>query len=128
MFLDSSILIEIFRSKKTSKRFEHIFRIIKNEPLYISLIQLGEISDWCLKNNINPVERISSLKDIVNIIPLNEDICIEGSRIKFEMRKSGMSNFSLIDGMILASSRSILQQLLTTDSDFSQSEDAVIIG
>ncbi len=127
MFLDTSIIIEIFRSKKNSKRFEKIFQFIENDQLFISIIQLGEISDWCLKNNINPLNRISKLKDIVNITPLDEDICMEGSRIKFEMRKSGASNFSLIDGMVLASSISILQQLLTTDSDFHKAEDAILI-
>lgn len=100
---------------------------MENEQLFISLIQLGEISDWCLKNNIDPLQRISKLKDIVNITPLDEDICIEGSKIKFEMRKSGASNFSLIDGVVLASSRSILQKLLTTDSDFNKAGDAIII-
>ena len=127
MFLDTSIIIEIFRSKKRSKRFEKIFDIIKDEPLFISIIQLGEISDWCLKNNISAYERISSLKDIVNIIPLDEGICIEGSGIKNEMRKSGISNFGLLDGIILASARAIVQKLLTTDSDFKKADDAIII-
>jgi predicted nucleic acid-binding protein len=127
MFIDTSIVIEIFRLEKRSKKFEKIHDIIKNEPMFISVIQLGEISDWCLSNGIDPSDRISKLKKIFNIIPLDELSCIEGSKIKFEMRKSGKTKFSLMDGIILASARSVNQKLLTSDSDFKKAEDVVFI-
>jgi predicted nucleic acid-binding protein len=127
MFLDTSVIIEIFRNKKGQETFEKIYKHIKDEPLFIFMLQIGEISDWCLNNKINPSDRITKLKDIINIIPLNEKICLEGSEIKYEMRKSGKSKFSLMDGLILASARSINQKLLTTDSDFKKVEDAIVI-
>lgn len=127
MFLDTSIIIEIFQSKKKDRRFEEIYKLIKDESLFISMIQIGEISDWCLNNNINPLERISKLEDIVNIIPLNKNICFEGSKIKFEMRRKGVSKFSLVDGIILASAESINQMLLTIDKDFKKAEGAIVL-
>ncbi len=72
MFLDTSIIIEIFRCREDTKSFQDIYELIKDGPLFISLIQIGEISDWCLRNEIDPQERISQLKRIVNIIPLSE--------------------------------------------------------
>lgn len=127
MFLDTSVIIEIFRSGKSTKQFEDIYQLIKDEPLFISIIQIGEISDWCLKNDIEPAERITRLKRILNIIPLSEKICLEGSKIKYEMRNIKISKFSLTDGIILASARSINQRLLTSDTDFRKSSDAIML-
>lgn len=127
MFLDTSIIIEIFRQEKKSKTFKQIFEIIKDKTLYMSVIQIGEISDWCLKNKINPEKRILRLKEILNIIPLDEKICLSGSRYKFNNRKKGTKKFSLIDGIILASAKSINQNLLTRDKDFREIKDVKII-
>ena len=127
MFLDTSILIEIFRTGKETKKFDEIYSYIKDEPLFISIIQIGEISDWCLKNKIDADDRMVKLKKILNIIPLNENFCLEGSKIKYEMRKAKISDFSLIDGIILASARSINQKLLTIDNDFHLANDAIIL-
>ena len=127
MFLDTSIIIEIFRSKKNSETFEEIFKLIKDNPIFISVIQIGEISDWCLKNNINPEKRISKLKLILNVVPLNEKICLDGPKIKYNVRKKGIKKFSLIDGIILSSAISINQKLLTTDKDFVNIKDAIVL-
>jgi len=127
MFLDTSILIEIFRNDQKTKTFQEIYKHIKDEPLFISLIQIGEISDWCLKNNIDPEKRITKLKQILNVIPLNEKICYEAAHIKYKIRKKGVAKFGLLDGIVLASARSINQRLLTTDSDFRTISDAVVV-
>jgi len=127
MFLDTSILIEIFRNDQKTRTFQEIYKHIKDEPLFISLIQIGEISDWCLKNNIDPEKRITKLKQILNVIPLNEKICYEAAHIKYKIRKKGVAKFGLLDGIVLASARSINQRLLTTDSDFRTISDAVVV-
>jgi predicted nucleic acid-binding protein len=127
MFLDTSIVVEIFRGGENTKTFQDIYEMVKEELLFISVIQIGEISDWCLKNGIDPTERVSQLKHIVNIIPLSEKICLEGSRIKYNNRRKGITSFSLIDGIILASARSVNQKLLTKDTDFEKANDAVVL-
>ena len=127
MFLDTSIIIEIFRSDKKSKTFKEIFELIKDETIFISIIQIGEISDWCLKNNINPEERISKLKQILNIVHLNEKICLDASKIKFDICKKQSKKFSLIDGIIIASARSINQKLLTLDKDFKDIKGTIVL-
>ena len=101
--------------------------MIKDEALFISVIQIGEISDWCLKNDIDPIERVSQLKRIVNIVPLSEKMCFDGSKINHTYRREGVTHFSLIDGIILASARSINQNLLTKDTDFEKAGDAIVL-
>jgi predicted nucleic acid-binding protein len=128
MLLDSSIIIEIFRKEKKTKTFEEIFNLIKDDTIFISIIQIGEIADWCIKNKINPEERIEKLKQILNVVPLNEKICIEGAKIKHYIRKKETNKFSLIDGIILSSSRSINQKLLTMDKDFRNIEDTIVLN
>jgi len=127
MFLDTSVIIEIFRNEKSSQIFKKIFKLIKNKSLFISTIQIGEISDWCLINDVDPIKRVSNLKEIINFVPLDEDICINGSKIKFRNRKKGNKKFSLIDGIILASARSINQTLITLDNDFKKINDVIVL-
>ena len=127
MFLDTSIIIDIFRYDEESNNFKKIFEMIENEPLFISVFQMCEISDWSLMNQIDPAEPIEFLKKTVNIISLSEGICLEASKIKYEMRKKGQKKFSIADGIILASARSINQTLLTRDSDFKRMKDVIIL-
>jgi predicted nucleic acid-binding protein len=127
MFLDTSVIIEIFRNDKNSKTFQEIYTYIKDEPIFISIIQIGELADWCLKNHIDSEKRITKFKQILNVIPLNEKICYEATHIKYAIRKKGDTKFDLLDGIVLASARSINQRLLTTDSDFRTISDAVVI-
>ena len=128
MFLDTSIIVDIFRYDEESKNFQKIFELIKDEPLFISIFQIGEISDWSLWNKIDPAEPLDFLKKTMNIIPLSEDICLDASKIKYEMRKKGEKKFSLADGIILASARSINQTLLSKDSDFKKAKDVIFLG
>lgn len=128
MFLDSTVVIEILQEDIESKRFKEIFKHIEDEPLFISVVQIGEIADWCLREKLIAEEFIQDAKEFVNIIPLSDEIGIEGSKIKFNMRKKGIKKFSLIDGIILASAKSINQKLLTTDSDFRKDKDAIVIS
>ena len=127
MFLDTTIVIELLQGDSKSKRIEKILAFIKDEPIFISVIQLGEITDWCISAKADTFKPISQIKEIANIIPVNEKIAIEGAEIKHEMRNSGIKKFSLMDGLILASARSINQNLLTSDTDFRKAKDAVII-
>ena len=127
MLLDTSIVVEIFHSDEDTQIFQTTYELIKDELLFISVLQIGEISDWCLNNNIDPQERVFQLRRIANIIPLNEKMCFEGSSIKYQYRKDGIPSFSLIDGIILASARSINHKLLTKDTDFRKANDAIVL-
>ncbi len=127
MFLDTNILIDMLLSREETVRFQRIIEVIENERLYVSIFQIGELSDWCFMAELDPLESIMRLKEVASIIPLTESICINASRIKDDMRKKGAFKFGLGDGIVLASARSINQELLTTDRDFEEAEDAIIL-
>ncbi len=127
MFLDTSVVIELLINESTSKRFQSIFQHIENEPAFISLMQVGELSDWCLRNEVDPVEALAMVKDIVELAPVNEQILLAASRLKHEIRAKGVSKFSLMDGIILASSRELNEPLLTLDLDFRLADNVIVL-
>ncbi|MBS3802527.1 MAG: PIN domain-containing protein [Candidatus Thermoplasmatota archaeon] len=127
MFIDTSIIIDILTHKQSSDQFKKIFSFIKDEPLYISVIQLGELSDWCFKNNVEVNKCLPKIKKMVSIILLDETICLHGSKLKHTARKQGNKKFSLIDGLILASATSVDEKLLTKDTDFINSSQAIVL-
>lgn len=128
MVIDTSTIIEILRNPKTSEKFQLINDQIRNEELYLLIVQIGELSDWCIENKVSPKERIEAVKKIASIVPLDEEICLEGSRIKAEMRRSGHRDFGLLDGLILAAARSLGEKLLTFDKDFSGEKDCIVLA
>lgn len=127
MFVDTSVLIEILNSKPTSEIFKKIYFHIKEENLFISVIQMGEISDWCFRNDEDRMKIIPELREIVEILELDEEIILEASKIKYDRRKGGFKKFGLIDGLILASSRSLSETLLTYDTDFRNLDDVILL-
>lgn len=133
MFLDTSIIIEIFRREKESKAFQRILDTIEGnnnaeEPNYMSIVQLAEISDWCAKNGISTLNGINSAKSLAQILPLDESVCQKSGGIKLAKRKAGDPDFGLIDAIILASARSIDQRLLTLDGHFEGESDCVVLN
>ncbi|MFH1774212.1 MAG: PIN domain-containing protein [Methanobacteriota archaeon] len=114
MFVDTNILISLFIGDRIVKE---ILAHVKGEPLFCSVLQLSEIADWCIRENASISEAMSNIKKVVQIIPLTEEVCIEGAKIKHARRKAGYKNFPLIDGIIAASAKSIGQELLTSDED-----------
>lgn len=117
MFVDTNILISLFIGEGRSDIVKEILVHVRGRPLFCSVLQLSEIADWCIKENVSISEAMSSVKKIVQVIGVDEDICIEGAKIKHARRKAGYKNFPLVDGLIAASAKSIGQELLTTDRE-----------
>lgn len=127
MLLDTSTIIEIFRNPPTSARFEKITKSIGDEEIYVSIVQFAEIADWAIKNKASPKERIQAVKELARTVPLDEDICEDAAEIKQKHRKFARSKFGLIDGIILATARSVGQRVLTFDEDFAGEKDCLVI-
>ena len=92
------------------------------------MVQLAELSDWCISNNVPARDRIEKVKGLTSIISLDEDICFEGSRIKNQRRKKGFRKFSLLDGLVLAAARTVGERVLTLDQDFDGEDDCLILS
>jgi len=101
---------------------------MRNEELYLLIIWLAELSDWCFRNGVPLTERIGAVKQFASIVSLDDDVCLEGLRIKSARRRTGHENFSLLDGFVLAAARSIGERLLTFDRDFMCEEDCVVLA
>ncbi len=127
MLLDSGVIIEVFRSPQDSKHFRAILRATGDEETFVSIIQLAEVAEWAQRNQLPVKERVASIKDFARIVPLEEQICIDASEIKRRRREMGYSDFSLTDGIILATARLIGQRLLTFDGDFAGETDCVLL-
>ena len=124
MLLDTSTLVAIFTSKKAADRIE---KEVGSSELYISHVQLAELADWATKSGAPASERVDAVEQMANVVPLTREICLEAATIKFAKRKQGVSNFGIIDGVILATARSLGQNLLTFDADFAGEEDCVVL-
>jgi predicted nucleic acid-binding protein len=127
MLLDTSVIVEIFRSPSTSRRFKRIAREMGDEEAFVSQVQLAEVADWAIRNGVSARERVSSVKDFARVVPLDEEICLEAPTIKNRRREAGHSDFSLMDGIILATARSISQRMLTLDRDFEGEADCIVL-
>lgn len=125
MFLDTTILVEILRGNQ--KVINYVERVAEKEPLLFSVVQIGELADWCHLNNLDPLKVLQDVKNIATPVGITESICLEGSKIKKEQRKAGRGKFSLIDGIIAASAISLEQKLLTLDRDFEGLENVVLL-
>jgi len=126
VLLDTSAIVEIFRSRAGSARFEEIMTKIGDEEVYISVVQLAEIADWAVRNGASPEERTEAVKEIARVVLLDERICSDAAAIKQRRRRTAR-DFSLMDGIILATARSIGKRLLTLDEDFTGEKDCLVI-
>lgn len=127
MFLDTSILIELYVLARGPGFADRIVEMIENEQMFISEVQLGEISDWCYRLDLGMPSHINKIKGFVDIVPVNEIIILKASHMKNEMREKGIEKFGLMDGIVLASAEFVDHKLLTTDMDYREAENAIVI-
>jgi predicted nucleic acid-binding protein len=86
------------------------------------------VADWAERNKAPPEDRIDAVKELARIVPLDERICLDAAEIKRKRRKAGYASFDLIDGIILATARSLGQRVLTFDSDFAGEDDCILMA
>ena len=120
-------MVEIFRNPAGSARFREIAAEIVDEDVYVSMVQLAEVADWAVRNETPPEERVNAVKELARIVPLDERICLDAAAIKRLRRGAGRGDFGLVDGIVLATARSIGQRVLTLDEDFMGEDDCSII-
>jgi predicted nucleic acid-binding protein len=127
VLLDTSTIVEIFRNPSRSPLLEQITAEIGDEGAYISIIQLAEVAEWAERNRSPPEERIDAVKELARVVPLDERICLDAAQIKAKRRKARFASFGLVDGVILATARSLDQRVLTFDGDFGGIDDCVVL-
>jgi predicted nucleic acid-binding protein len=122
------VLVEIFRSPQRSARYEKIMSKIGDSETFISIVQIAEIADWAIRNKAPPSDRIARVKQVARIVVMDDEICLRAATIKSKRRKAGYSDFSIVDGIVLATARSMNQRLLTFDRNYTGEDDCLILS
>lgn len=128
MILDTSILVEMLTLPLAHADQQRIRNHLRGHSLYISPIHLGELADACRRRGLAVQPFIDHALTIATAIPLGAAIAVQASAIKAEARrrKSGR-DFSLIDGIGLATARSRGMPMVTMDHEFDGFPDVTVI-
>lgn len=128
MLVDTSILVELVSRTRDDPVVKSILAAAGNEVLFASPIQFGELADVARQRRMPVDEMVGRASGFLELIPVDVEIAVAGSSIKAEARKRPSSrDFSLMDGIVLATARAKGQRLLTMDEDFRGLEDVVMV-
>lgn len=123
MLLDTSAWIEFFIGSEKGKRVKDI--LYKNDS-YTSIVTLAEVTNWALKESRDAEFLVKAIKQLSNIIELDEDMAVLAGKLNFERKKSN-KKWGMLDSFILASGSIYGLKILTKDSDFKDLSDVEIL-
>ena len=106
---------------------DRIGKEVGDSQIFVSHIQLAELADWAVRSGAPAAERLDAVEQMASVAPLEKEICLEAAAIKSKKRKKGASGFGIIDGIVLATARSLGQSLLTFDTHFEGEEDCMVL-
>lgn len=128
MLLDTSVIVHLLSQPETDPFVRSAREAIGESMTYASPIHMGEIADVSRREGRPVEETVRRALDLVDLIPLDAAIAVEASALKAEARKRKAGrDFSLIDGIGLASARSRRMPFLTFDPEFTGFPDAIIL-
>ena len=128
MLLDTSVVVELLRRPAIDSLVRRILQSIGDQPLFASPIHMGELADAARRGGLSPRETVDKALQIVELIPLDWEIAVAASNLKAEARKRKVGKeFSLIDGVGLASARSRGLPMVTLDREFEGFPDATVV-
>ena len=123
MLLDTSAWIELFIGSEKGKRVKDV---LYKEDSYTSIVTLAEVTNWALKGRRDVELLVKAIKQLSNIIGLDEDISVLAGKLNFERKKSN-KNWGMLDSFILASGSIYGLRILTKDNDFKDIPDVEVL-
>jgi len=123
MFLDTSAVIELFLGTDEGKV---VLEAIRNDDAVISIITYAEVAMWCKREERDFEIWRENIEKIANVVNLTPRIAYDAANITSEAKQKDKS-FGIIDGIILASARSVNQGLITKDKHFEGFLDVMIL-
>jgi predicted nucleic acid-binding protein len=128
MLLDTSVIVHLLTHTPEDPRVQAILATLDDAATFASPIHLGEVADIARRMGRPVGDTVRQALDLVDLVPLDAAIAVEASALKAEarQRKAGR-DFSLIDGIGIASARSRGLRLLTFDPEFEGFPDAVVL-
>lgn len=121
--LDTSAWVEFF---KGSEKGLEIKKIIENSEVYTSIITFAEISKWFIQNKTDVNTAINQIKNNSIILGLDENILVNAGKNYIVIRKIS-KDIGLIDVIIYTTCLSHNLNFVTSDSDFKDLENVVLI-
>ena len=117
-FLDTSICVDVLRTKGAQKSFELFESFEKGNTGYISAITVAELSAGASLSPLrDAVSKTEELLAHVLIIDLNESIALEGGKIYATLSKAG-KKIEFNDCLIAATARSLgMSEIVTRNTD-----------
>ena len=129
MLLDTSTIVELLAKPATDPLVRRILDAVGDAPLFASPIHIGEVADAARRSGIDPAAAARKAMEIVELIPLDASLAIGASSLKAEARARPTGrDFSLIDGVGLATARSRGLPMLTLDREFLGLPDATVLA
>lgn len=128
MLLDTSVLLELARRLPDDPLVTRVKALVGDKAMFASPIHLGEIADAARRMRLSPESTVTSVLQFIELIPLDAGIALQASALKAEARKrTSGRDFSLIDGVGLASARSRGLAMLTMDHEFDGFQDVTVL-
>lgn len=125
ILLDTYAWVEYFRG---SKKGEIVKKIIKENACFTSAISLAELSQWISKENIDRKKILDFVKKQSIILKLENDLLEKAGIINNHKKtKEKISNFGMIDSIILATAKAYSLKLVTGDKHFASEKESIII-
>ncbi len=121
--IDSSAWMENFSGTKIGLQVEEIIQNTKN---CTTIMVVAELADKFCRESLEFQPFFDYMKSKSSILAISESIALRSAEIKKQLRKSAPDT-SLIDAINLAAAREVKAKLVTCDSDFSHSEDVILI-
>ncbi len=114
MLLDTSAWVEFFIGSKKGARVKEV---LSSDICYSSIVTLAELTNWSLRERQETKHLVDTVKELSNVIGMDDDISILAGRLNFERKKSNRK-WGMLDSFVLASGAIYGLDILTNDSDF----------
>ena len=122
MILDTYAWIEYFLESEKGIKVKEIIK----EGCYTSIVSLAEIVEWCIKNNHDAEEHIEIVKNLSQIIFLNDEAALLAGKINYEKKKT-IKNWGMIDSIIYSTAIINGMKIVTGDPHFRDLENVIMI-
>jgi len=103
--------------------------------MYTPDVVLAELARKYAREGVKPSvveERLSKISEVSRIVSIDKDIAIKTAEVDRELRskakKAGLREPSLIDAIILATTRALNANLITGDQHFKEGPETIWIG
>ncbi|MEM5773242.1 MAG: PIN domain-containing protein [Candidatus Aenigmatarchaeota archaeon] len=121
MLFDTFAWVEFFKGSEFGKK---VAKIMLKEKCFTSVISLGELVEWCLKNNLEDKieEYLKGIEKASIILEVKKEIVLLAGKINNE-RKKKIKDWGMVDSIILATAIFAGVKILTRDIHFKDLEN-----